>query len=171
MVNYITFGEYNKNYIFIFLLIFFSILNSNLFDIIIDIFLYYKVISSNVKYLFYLISSIVKYLFYHEFIINIPSFLGMFLFSCIINKYENILSKRDLNSSKFNISKSEKGCFKNIKINEEKKAKLNNRKNLLNILITIIISIFIDIFLKINSILNVFNYWMFFLLINNIFYK
>jgi len=104
MVKYINFGEYNKNYKFIFLLVFFSILNLYLNDIIIDIFLNYKLISQNVQDLFD-----------HPY--NIDSMLA---FSFILNRYE---SKRKFSSYKFNTLKSEKGCFNIIKSNEKKKKK------------------------------------------------
>ena len=156
MVKYITFGEYNKNYKYIFLSIFFSILNYILNGFIINIFLKYKVISNNVKDLFE-----------HYYIIPCILLLGMFIFSCILNIYEYKISKRDLNSCKSNASKSEKGCFENIKINERKKEKLNNRKNFLNILIIIIINSINLFLLDFNSILNIFDYWMFILLITS----
>ncbi len=112
MVKYINFGEYNKNYKFIFLLVFFSILNLYLNDIIIDIFLNYKVISQNVQDLFD-----------HPYNIDSITFLGMLAFSFILNKYE---SKRNFSSYKSNTLKSEKGCFNIIKSNEKKKKKKKN---------------------------------------------
>jgi len=156
MVKYITFGEYNKNYKFIFLSVFFSILNSILSDLIINIFLHYKIISNKVKDFFD-----------HLFIISNIYFLGMLVFSFILNIYENKLFKEDLNNCEVKTSNSEKGCFQNIKINEESKQKLNNKKNLLNILTTIIFS---NIFIFLNdlsSILNIFDNYMIILLITS----
>jgi len=156
MVKYITFGEYNKNYKFIFLSVFFSILYSILRDLIINIFLHYKVISNNAKDLFD-----------HSYIINIIFFLGMFVFSLILNIYENKLFKKDLNGCELKTSNSEKGCFQNIKLNEESKQKLNNKKNLLNILITIIISHILTFLFDLNFLLIIFDYWILILLITS----
>jgi len=156
MVKYITFGEYNKNYKFIFLSVFFSILNYILNDLIINIFLHYKVISHNVKDLFD-----------HYYNISNIMFLGMFLFSFILNIYENKFFKEDLNSCELKTSNSEKGCFQIIKINEESRQKLNNKKNLLKILIIIIFSHIFTFLSNLNSILNIFDYWMFILLITS----
>ena len=52
--------------------------------------------------------------------------LFMFAFSCILNKYESKLFKRKSNFDKLSVSNSGKGCFKKIKINEEKKRKKKN---------------------------------------------
>ena len=126
MVKYINFGEYNKNYKFIFLLVFFSILNLYLNDIIIDIFLNYKVsfFSNRVKPpMKNLISQNVQDLFDHPYNIDSITFLGMLAFSFILNKYE---SKRNFSSYKSNTLKSEKGCFNIIKSNEKKKKKKKN---------------------------------------------
>ena len=142
MVKYIEFGEYNKNYNFIFLTIVFNILLYYIPALFITLLLKYNKISK-----------ITSELFMHVYIIRIFYLLCLFVFSCILNKYENKLSKSESNFDKLNSSNSDKGCFKNIKISEEiKKEKLNNRNNLLNILIIIIICYFFE---NLNNIISV----------------
>ena len=93
--------------------------------------------------------------------------LGMFVFSCFLNKYESKLSKSESNFVKLNSSYSDKGCFKSIKINEKKKKeKLNNTKKLL-ILIIVIICMFSEIILKNINFLKIFSYSMIVLLITS----
>ena len=64
-----------------------------------------------------------------------------------------------------NASNLNKGCFKNIKINEEKKKKLNNKKNILIVLMIIIIEVALYYVNEIISALFNFDYFMFILLI------
>ena len=108
-----------------------------------------------------------KYLFMnHGHMLDNFRFFGMLIFSFIFYIYEKKSSKSELNMEKSNASKSEKGCFKDIKNVNEKK-EYDNKKILLNLNILIIIAICLilefseDIF----SILNIFSNWMIFLLI------
>ena len=76
MVKYIEFGEYNKNYNFIFLTVLFWILFNNLPKFLINLF------QKNEK-----ISEKVNDLYNHDNIINCFLLLGMFVFSCIVYIY------------------------------------------------------------------------------------
>jgi len=125
MGKYIKFGKYNKNYKFIFLsavcMFFLNILTPTLFNIL---FCYNK------------ISENVYYIYQHTCILNIFKYLGTFIFSCFLLRYERKFSKRELNSET-------------------------------NILIIITISVIFEFLGKIfpNLILNIFNYYMYLLLI------
>ena len=141
MVKYIEFGEYNKNYNSIFLAVVFNILINCLPRFLTGLLVKYNKINK-----------IVEELFNHLYIIRIFYSIFTFIFSCILNKYENKLSKSKSNFDKLNASNSDKGCFKSIKINEEIKGKLNNKKNLLNILIIVIICYFFE---NLNGIISV----------------
>ena len=154
MVKYIEFGEYNKNYKFIFLVIIFSILSNHLTIFLFNIFFLNKKIST---------ASFI--IFQHEYLTDTFTSFGIFIFSCFLLIYENKLSKSEKNVDKMNASNLNKGCFQNIKINEEKKKKLSNEKNLLIILMIIIIKIALDYINEIISILFNFDYFMFILLI------
>ena len=103
MVKYIEFGEYNKNYNFIFLTVVFIILINYIPKFLIYLLLKYNKINK-----------IVEEFFSHIYIMRICYSLFMFIFSCILNKYENKLSKSKFNFGKLNASNSDKGCFKNI---------------------------------------------------------
>jgi len=153
MVKYIEFGEYNKNYNFIFLAVISNILLFCFPKFLIDLFLKYKIISNRVEEL------------YNNSIIPLISSFFMFIFSCILNKYESKLSERKSTFEKLNDSSSDKGCFKRIKINEEKKKELNNNKNFLNILTIIIIITFLQNIARILDAFIIFSYSMIILLI------
>ena len=128
MVKYITFGEYNKNYKFIFLVIIFSFLSDELSSFLYNILYYNKKIS---------LRSLL--LLEHEYLIDTFTNFVIFIFSCFLLKYENKLSENEKSADKINSSKSLKGCFKNIEINEEQKKKLSHKKKLLIVLMIIII--------------------------------
>jgi len=110
MVKYIEFGEYNKNYNFIFLTVLFWILFNNLPKFLINLF------QKNEK-----ISEKVNDLYNHDNIINCFLLLGMFVFSCIVYIYESKLSKSKSNAGKSNNSISDKGCYNDIRNSETKK--------------------------------------------------
>jgi len=131
MVKYIEFGKYNKNYDFLFLA---AALNISIS--------YIPKFFKSVLFNYNIISIIVDELFKHLYISRIFFSFFMLVFSCILNKYENKLSEYNLDKS--DDSNLDKGCFKNIRISEVKKGKLNNRKNLLNISIIIIICYFLE---------------------------
>jgi len=121
MVKYIEFGEYNKNYNFIFLAVLFWILLAYLPKFLIIIF------QKNNK-----ISDKVNDLYRHENIINSFLLLSMLVFSCIVYLYESKISKNKSNADKLNNSISDKGCYNDIRKSEAKKEQiLNNRKNIL----------------------------------------
>ena len=136
MAKYIEFGGYNKKYNFIFIAIGLNILLFYFPKFIISLLLKYNKISKKVEEL----SN-------HLYIIEIFLSFCILAFSCILNGYEIKLSKIGTNFDKLNSSNLDKGCFKSIKNNEIKKKKLNNGKNLLNILIIVIICTFSEIIL------------------------
>ena len=155
MVNYISFGEYNKNYKYIFLTCIFRILEYYLPMLLIEIFLHKKKITKSVNELDK-----------HIYGINNFTYFGMFIFSCILHKYGKNLSKSESNIDKSNSSNSDKGCFKVVKMNDEKKAKLNNKnKKLLNVFIIVIIYCILEFLSEIISVLNIFSNWMIILLV------
>ena len=124
MVKYIEFGEYNKNYNYIILAVVFSILLKYIPQFLITLLFKYNKITIKVVELYN-----------HSYIMTIFISFGLLVFSCILNIIESKLSKRESNVDKLYASNSDRGCFKNIKIIEEKKKeKLNNKKNLLYIL-------------------------------------
>ena len=158
MVKYIEFGEYNKNYNFIFLTVIFWILFNYLPEsLIIPLIKNYNIISEKVEDLYN-----------HGKIINAFLLFGMFIFSCILNKYESKLSKSESKVDNLNSSNLDKGCYIDVKISEEKKReKLINRKNLLNIIIVISICIFTQFLTGIVLVLKIFNSWMVILLVSS----
>ena len=157
MVKYVEFGEYNKNYNFIFLAVVFWILMNYFPKFSILILFKYNIISKNVLELYN-----------HSNIISIFTLFGSFVFSCILNKYENKLSRGESNLDELNAPNSDKGCFKSIKISEKKKKEnLNNRKNFLYILVIIIICLLSEIILSIILFLKIFSYSMIALLITS----
>ena len=117
MVKYIELGEYNKNYNFIFLAVSFNILMN-----------YFPQLLMGLLFECNKISIRVKVLYSYSIIRSYFSMFNMLIYSCILYKYENKISKSDSNVEKLNDSKADRGCFKNIKISEEKKEKINNRK-------------------------------------------
>ena len=154
MVKYITFGEYNKNYKYIFLVIIFSILANHIFTFLFCILFYNKKIGIR-SFIF----------FQHEYLKDTFTSFGVFIFSFFLLIYENRLSKNEKNVDKTNDLNLNKGCFKSIEINEEKKKKPSNKKNLLILLMIIIARISLDYINEIISILFNFDYFMFILLI------
>ena len=155
MGKYINFGKYNKNYIYIILVIIFMILKSYLPIILIEIFLHKEIEKKNILYLFK-----------HDYILDVFRFFVMSVFSYICYIYEKRSSRSESNFGKSNDLNSEKGCFKDVKNNDEK-IKYNNRKIFLNlnILITITICTIIESLYDIFSSLSIFSDWMIFLLI------
>ena len=112
MRKFITFGKSNKNYKFVILTCVFLILTEFLPSFLANIFLHYELITENVK-------DIEK----HSIFLATIILLGMFVFSGILFKYEQKLSKKESIICKPNNSNNDKGCFKSIQINEEKKRK------------------------------------------------
>ena len=157
MVKYIEFGEYNKNYNFIFLAVLFWILLAYLPKFLIKIF------QKNNK-----ISDKVNDLYRHENIINSFLLLSMLVFSCIVYLYESKISKNKSNADKLNNSISDKGCYNDIRKSEAKKEQiLNNRKNILSILLIICLCIILQFLAGIILALKIFSNWMVILLITS----
>jgi len=154
MGKYINFGKYNKNYKYLILAIVFLILHYQIPPILNEIFLYKK---NKKKY--------DLYIFYHDHMLDIFRFFGMSIFSFICYIYEKKSSKSESNIGESNDLNSEKGCFKDVKNNDEK-TKYNNKNILnLNIFITLFILIITESLDDLFSPLNIFNNWMIFLLI------
>jgi len=113
MVKYINFGECYKPYKFIFLIIFFltvyDCLPSSLFIIFPD-----KRIS-RFEFLFQ----------YKHSLFNLYASLGVLPLSYILYKYEKKLTENESNIGQTKALISNKGCFKSIKLNEEKNIQLN----------------------------------------------
>ena len=155
MVNYIKFGEYNKNYKYVFLTCIFLILEYFLPFFFMEIFLDKKKITNKINEL----NS-------HTISINNITYFGMFLFSCILHKYGKKLSKSESNIDQSSSHNSERGCFKEIRMDDKKKLKLNNKnKNLLNVIIIVIIYSILEILEETISVLSIFSNWMIILLI------
>ena len=159
MVNYIAFGKCNKNYIYIFLTIVFWIL-LYMPEFIIDS------LKKKEK-----IDKKVEDLYKHGNILNTLFFFPMIIFSFILKRYESKLSKSVSNDNKLydsNASNSNKGCYNDIQISEEKKKKnLNNKKNILNIIIIVSICFFLQSFEGIIFVLKIFSNWMVILLVTS----
>lgn len=155
MGKYINFGKYNKNYNYIILTCVFIILQIYLPNILLEIFLYYKQINIHTKNLYN----------NHNIMLENLRFFGMLIFSFIIYIYEKKSSKSESNIGKSNASRSEKGCFKAIKNNNEKNNNNNKIRLNLNILIITTISLIIYFLEEIISALSIFSNWMIFLLI------
>jgi hypothetical protein len=153
MAIYINFGKYNKNYKYIILDFAFLILKYYLSTILIDIFLYKEFINDNTLFLIR-----------HDHIIDIFRFFGLLIFSLIFYIYEKKVSKSESNIGKSNDSNSEKGCFEVVKNNDERKKQINNRKNLLNIIIIIAFCLIIEFLQEIVSPISIFSFWMIILL-------
>ena len=154
MGKYIKFGKYNKNYKYVILTLVFMILVKFFPSFMTDIFLHYELITPQVQ-------KIAN----HPHCKNIFMFSGMFIISFILYKYEEKLFENKIDICKPDDSNSKKGCFKSIKINEEKKKKLNNKTKLLKILIIIIITCLIEFFKGIIYVFIIFSLWSVILLI------
>ncbi len=154
MGKYINFGKYNRNYKYVILEFVFMILKYYLPTILREIFLKYEIINDYTEYFFY-----------HTHMIDNFRFFGMLIFSLIFYIYEKKSSKNISNNGKSNDLISGKGCFEVIKINDERKKNINNKKNLLNILIIIAICLIIQLITEIITPLIIFSYWMIILLI------
>jgi len=156
MGKYINFGKYNKNYIYVILECIFLILKYYLPTILINI-LYY-----NEK-----INEYTVYLFKHDRMIENFRYFGLLIFSFILYKYEKKSSESKQNVGETNDLNSERGCFEVIKMNDERKKNLNNKKFFLylNIIIVISICLIIEFLSEIIAPLSVFSPWMIILLI------
>ena len=149
----VNFGKYNKNYKYVILEFVFMILKYYLPTILTDIFLYKELINDNTLYLFN-----------HDHIIDIFRFFGLLIFSMIFYIYEKKVSKSELIIGQSNDSNLEKGCFEVVKYNDERKKKINNKKNLLNIIIIIAFCLIIEFLAEIVSPISIFSFWMIILL-------
>ena len=154
MAKYIKFGEYNKNYKYIFLASFFLVLEYCLPMFLIEICLKHKIITENVNDLNV-----------HIYCINNFTYFGMLIFSCILHICGKRLSKSESNIDQSNSSNSDKGCFKVVKMKDEKKIKLNNKKNLLSVIIIVIIYSILEILSDLISSLSIFSNYIIILLI------
>ena len=152
MGKYIRFGKYNTNYKFIILTIVFITLSRFIPSFLTEIFLHYELINKQAI-------NIAN----HPHCKNCFVYLGIFIISFVLYKYEEKLTKTKI--SKPSDSSSKKGCFRSIKINEEKKNKLNTKTKILNILFIVIIISIIEFLKGIISVLSIFTYWMIILLV------
>ena len=154
MRKYIKFGRYHKNYKYIILTLVFMMLAKFLPPFITDLFIHYELITPQVQNLAY-----------HPHCKNIFMFLGMFIISFFLYKYEEKLSENKFDICKSKDSNSKRGCFKSIKKNEELKKKLNNKTKFLRILIIIIITCIIECLKGIISVFIIVSFWAVILLI------
>jgi len=156
MVKYIKFGEYNKNYKFIVLLVIFEIIYEFLFNILIDIFSHYNIISQKTIVLFN----------YNDSLSNCI-LLCSFPIAYIFYKYEKKLYKAEANNNQSKALILDKGCYKSITIKEENQKKLNNKKNILKLIMIMILEVIVnclkEIYISLN--LNIFSFYMIVLLI------
>ena len=106
MGKYIRFGKYNTNYKFIILTLVFMTLSRFIPSFLTETFQYYKLIHQKAIDIDN-----------HPYCRNMFVFLGMFIISFILYKYEEKLTKNKSIISKPSDSNSKKGCFKSIKIN------------------------------------------------------
>ena len=157
MVKYIQFGEYNKNYRFILLLVIFEIIYEFLYIFLIDIFSHYNIISQQAKALFY----------YNDSLFNCV-LLCSFPIAYIFYKYEKKLYKTGVNNGQSKALLLDKGCYKSITVKEEKQKKLNNKKNILKLIMIIVLEFIViclkEIYISLN--LNIFSFYMIVLLAN-----
>jgi len=137
MGNYINFGKYNTNYKFVILTGIFMASKYYIPHLL-------MAILSNKE----IINEYATIFFDHDYIIDNFRLFGVLIFSIIFYLYEKKYSKIESNIEKSATSNSDKGCFRVIKGNDERKKKLNERKNysILNLIIIVIICLFTEFF-------------------------
>ena len=121
MKKCISFGEFNKYYIYILLTIFFLLLNDSLYGFnYVDIFEDVKIINTDTQ----------QYFSFHHLIHQIFNYFGTCILGFIFYKYEKKISKRELNKSGSNIPKEEKKRKNHIVlIHNNGEKKINTKSN------------------------------------------
>ena len=157
MGKYISCGQYNKNYKYIILGIFFNILENFIFGFDLN---------DGFKELLLFNSKKQKELFKHFTVHEIFKYIGVFIFSCVFYKIEKMCNKNEKTYQKTS-------SFSSIKSNSQIILIFNDSQNeidsisILNFIVVITVYVCIEFLAYIFSKLGlmIFDYWMFELLI------
>ena len=150
MGKYVSFGRYNKNYKYIIFACFFNILANLICGDFNELF------PSNEQ----------KKLYMHTTVHKIFQYIGVFFFSCILYKIETKSNKKEIRSKRTSLFSTMRSNNEIILIFNESQDEIGNISNLSFIFIITVyvcIEFLAEIFYKLG--LNIFNLWMFELLV------
>ena len=148
MAKYLNCGKYNRNYKYLILTSIFMVLEYYIPSTLIKILINSEIIEEKTQYIFY-----------HDYILDIFRSFGMLLFSLAFYLYEKKMSKSESNIGKSKDSNLDKGCFKNIIVNDKRIKQISDRRILLSLIIIVIIWFLVDFLSIIISALSIFSYY------------